>query len=93
MVVRIKADGAVEDVSWAKMMMSDFVLHLATLRPEDNFFMYAILGTSRHTDASFSRTSSGNARTAILPLGAPLMHEMQVMPFELESGFSFYEIL
>lgn len=39
--------------------------------------MVPVLGTTRHTDASLRGTASNKAMTAVLPLCAPLVSDMQ----------------
>ena len=46
-------------------------------RNDPDRLVLAVLGTTRHTDASLASTSSPRACTAVLPLGAPLLRDVQ----------------
>lgn len=52
-------------------VMSKFVTYMET-RPTHDRLVLAVLGTTRHTDASLASTKTPRALTAVLPLGAPL---------------------
>lgn len=65
-----------ERATWAQNLMSTHVIWLAK-QPRGDRLVVPILGTTRHTDASLSSTVSKQAQTAVLPLCAPLLSDME----------------
>ena len=64
-----------KEATWAQNLMSTHIkLAKSAASP-----IVPILGTTRHTDASLSGTASKQAMTAVLPLCAPLLSDMQCL--------------
>ena len=64
------------EATWAQDLMSTHISWLSQ-QPRGPRLVVPVLGTTRHTDASLSGTASKQARTAVLPLCAPLLSDMQ----------------
>ena len=64
--------------TWAQNLMSTHINWLSQ-QPRGTRLVVPVLGTTRHTDASLSATASKQARTAPLPLCAPLLSDMQCL--------------
>ena len=62
--------------TWAQKLMSTHITWLDKQQRGDRLVV-PILATTWHSDAGLSSTASKQARTAVLPLCAPLLSDMQ----------------